>query len=83
MTDADKRMNPLYFGIDPDSHPIWINPEIQIRFPDNLVKVTKVHLVLAEVYAVRALSGLLSNYNRFLWLCDDVRPVTKMLNVEQ
>ena len=34
MTEADKEMNPLHFGSDPEEIRIRIIPEIQIQIPD-------------------------------------------------
>jgi len=37
MTDADKVMNPQYFGRDPAEIQIRINLAIQIRIPDHFL----------------------------------------------
>ena len=53
MTDANKRMNPLHFGIDCADTQIPINPEIRIRILGHFclrqTKFKEVHLALADV----------------------------------
>jgi len=53
MTDANKRMNPLHFGIDCADTQMPINPEIRIRILGHFclrqTKFKEVHLALADV----------------------------------
>jgi len=41
MTHVDKSMNPVHFGSDPAEIWIWVNPEIQIRIPDQILALVE------------------------------------------